>query len=187
VSAAAKRAAREQRTTLTAKEGNELSGWEPNPQKRYLLTPYSTSIGRAAKFQLGYTPRRASVALPPRDPLCVRPHASVIASNRSRKGNDVLCPPGTCAFLGAFFARKPLPRAVDNRSETLLPTRSRLHFSGSTLSRSLQRYGWKRAPVQEKTPPSRSVFISWRGRIALSGSAQFSIIRRPITGSARST
>ncbi len=31
--------------------------------------------------------------------------ASSLSSNRSRKGINVLCPPGTCAFLGAFFMR----------------------------------------------------------------------------------
>ena len=74
---------------LTSKEvvGYPLSGWR----------------GTEARHPLRYTPRRAAVALPPRDLMRVRPHASVIASNRSRKGNNVLCPPGTCAFLGAFL------------------------------------------------------------------------------------
>ena len=44
--------------------------------------------------------------------LCVRPHASVIASNRSRKGINVLCPPGTCAFLGAFLCADFRERAM---------------------------------------------------------------------------
>jgi hypothetical protein len=71
--------------------------------KEPFCTCLANTTGRIANFPLGYTPRRATVALPPRDPTCVRPHASVIASNRSRKGVDVLCPPGTCAFLGAFY------------------------------------------------------------------------------------
>lgn len=73
--------------------------------KELFGNPHSGWCGKDARFPLRYTPRRISVALPPRDPIGVRPHASVIASNRSRKGIYVLCPPGTCAFLGAFLLR----------------------------------------------------------------------------------
>ena len=72
--------------------------------------PLSGWRGTDARFPLRYTPRRISVALPPRDPIGVRPHASVIASNRSRKGIYVLCPPGTCAFLGAFLCAQRIER-----------------------------------------------------------------------------
>jgi hypothetical protein len=76
------------------------------PPVREGVDPAAVGIGTEASHPLRYTPRRAASASSPLKRLLrVRPHASVIASNRSRKGDCVLCPPGTCAFLGAFFVR----------------------------------------------------------------------------------
>jgi hypothetical protein len=94
----------------------EPRGWVRPPDRED--DPAAVGVGTEARHPLRYTPRRPAIASSPlgRSCWCVRPHASVIASNRSRKGNSVLCPPGTCAFLGAFLRagvrNAKVPRAL---------------------------------------------------------------------------
>ena len=74
----------------------------------------------------------------PDTPRSVRPGASVIASNRSRKGFRVLCPPGTWAFLGAFLcalAASSEGRSHGERSSVDLLRRIRARHAVTPYSR----------------------------------------------------
>ena len=103
------------------------------PLAREELTPQRLALARKPPIRYDTLPdARQSLPPPKATCQCVRPHASVIASNRSRKGNNVLCPPGTCAFLGAFLcAEVAAASAFQSRSRQvagtiLRPVRSRL-------------------------------------------------------------
>ena len=85
--------------------GDQRTTWMGQSPDKGGNDPAAVGVGTDASHPLRYTPRRAAVASSPLKRLqCVRPHASVIASNRSRKGDFVLCPPGTGSFWELFYA-----------------------------------------------------------------------------------